>query len=232
MTPSHPLTDTVSITGTPQALVDLVTRLLQLAPLQTTSHNGAVLVPEGVATAEDEEPSPRAIDPHPPPEQGPVHAPADRFTGVLPAKLRGRYYLGRLCPQGHAWQQSDKSLRLRANHDCSECGKARKRARRRPTSTTVTPAVASPPARALRTTRALVPAPAAVQPLVVAATPPALPAYLAERAYLSMTLCPIPAHRYKGGCWTMRFRDTDECTVCVTARGALNGHGRGVVPLP
>jgi hypothetical protein len=39
-----------------------------------------------------------------------------------------RYYLGKLCPQGHAYQDTDKSLLRRSNQRCWECDKAMKRA--------------------------------------------------------------------------------------------------------
>jgi hypothetical protein len=39
-----------------------------------------------------------------------------------------RYYLGKLCPQGHAYQDTGKSLLRRSNQRCWECDKAMKRA--------------------------------------------------------------------------------------------------------
>jgi hypothetical protein len=39
-----------------------------------------------------------------------------------------RYYLGKLCPQGHAYQATGKSLLRRSNQRCWECDKAMKRA--------------------------------------------------------------------------------------------------------
>jgi hypothetical protein len=39
-------------------------------------------------------------------------------------------YLGRLCPQGHDWQNTGQSRRSRRNHSCMQCEAAAAKARR------------------------------------------------------------------------------------------------------
>ena len=125
---------------------------------------------------------------------------------TLPPALAAKHTLGKLCPK-HPYQDSAYSLR-RGSH-CTECEKARKRKRPEP--------VAAP---AAREAPALAPHPG-LPPL--ATTRPELPSHWDGRGFLSPVLCDHPGHTWRDTAYCLRFRESEECVRCVTARTARNG---------
>jgi hypothetical protein len=121
--------------------------------------------------------------------------------------------LGSLCSHGHRYEGSPYSLRRRSNRGCAQCFKEQALAR---------------PDRRLRKRRkgqrqaATPPSPVGPQPQ----ERPRLPTHLAGACFLSPITCLDAFHRYRETRYTLRFLDTELCTMCVGQKSTVHEGGR------
>jgi hypothetical protein len=204
----------------PPPLVQLVSHVLKAlaTPQEGQPNPGGDHSPALVHNGEEEDE-----------EEEAESVPASDHTADPPEALPPHLYVGRLCPREHRHEGMDGSLRAKRNNGCLACEKEYKygtAAPRQPKPRTPRRrgqrqhAKAQAQALPVRSNghgpvvQSILPPPAPVVALSNGHRPP-LPAHLEETCFLSPITCNDVRHRYRDSAYTLRFKDSEDCCMCV-----------------